>query len=69
MPRAHDDVGDVGSARWRVDARLNRAHFDRELVDEQPAEVVGTYVVRWVNAPRLHVLEVLVVEVVVDREQ
>ena len=43
--------------------------LDREVVAEQPAEVVDTDVVRRVEAPRLHVLAVLVVEVVVDGEQ
>jgi hypothetical protein len=43
--------------------------LDREVVAEQPAEVVGTDVVRWVEALRLHVRAVLVVEVVVDGEQ
>ena len=40
-----------------------------EVVAEQPAEVVDTDVVRWVDAPRLHVLAVLVVEIVVHGEQ
>jgi hypothetical protein len=60
---AQDDVADVPGARWRVDARLDRAQLDREIVAEQAAEVVGTDVVRRVDAPRLHVLAVLVVEV------
>src|SRR5918995_618759 len=62
-PGAQDDVGDVRGAGWRVDARLDRVQLDREVVAEQPAEVVGTDVVRWVEALRLHVRAVLVVEV------
>jgi hypothetical protein len=53
----------VPGGGWRVDARLDRAQLDREIVAEQAAEVVGTDVVRRVDAPRLHVLAVLVVEV------
>ena len=66
---SQDDVGDVWGARWRVDARLGCVQLDREAVAEQPAEVVGTDVVGWVDASRLHVLPVLVVEVVVHGEQ
>ena len=68
-PGAQDDVGDVVRAGRRVDPRLDRVQLDREIVAEQPDEVVGTDVVRRVDAPRLHVLAVLVVEVVVDGEQ
>jgi hypothetical protein len=58
-----------GVVRRRVDARLDRVQLDREVVAQQPAEVVGIDVVRRVDAPRLHVLAVLVVKVVVDGEQ
>src|SRR6266540_354556 len=67
-PGAQDDVGDVGVARRRVDARLDRVQLDREVLTEQPAEVIGTDVVRRVEAPRLHVLAVLLVEIVVQGE-
>ena len=40
-PRAQDDVGDVRSAGRRVDARHDRVQLDREVIAEQPAEVVG----------------------------
>ena len=52
-----------------VDPRLDRVQLDREVVAEQPAEVVGTYVSRQVDAAGLHMLAVLVVDVVVDSEQ
>src|SRR5882724_12556977 len=65
---SQDDVGDVWGAGWRVDARLDCVQLDREAVAEQPDEVVGAYVVGWVDASRLHVLAVVVVEVVVDGE-
>ena len=52
-----------------VNPRLDRVHLDGEVVGQKPAEVVGTDVVSWVDALRLHVLVVVVVEVVVDREQ
>src|SRR5207248_8832945 len=42
---------------------------DRDPVAQQPGEVVGADVVGWVDASRLHVLAVVVVEVVVDGEQ
>ena len=64
-----DDVGDVRVVWRRVDPRLDRVHLDREVVAEQLDEVVRTDVVRRVDAPRLHVLAVLVVKVVVDGEQ
>jgi hypothetical protein len=66
---AQDEVGGVRSARWRVDPRLDRMQLDREVIAEQPAEVVGTYVVRGLDAPGLHVLAVPVVEFVIDGEQ
>ena len=68
-PGAQDDVGDVRRVGRRVDPRLDRVQIDREVVAEQPEEVLGTYVVRRLDVPGLHVLTVLVVEVVVDGEQ
>src|ERR1700722_6287695 len=62
-------VGDVRGIGRRVDARLNDVQLDGEVVSEQPVEVLRTDVVRRVDAARLHVLAVLVVEVVVDGEQ
>lgn len=47
---AQDDVGDVGGAGRRVDARFDRVPLDGEVVAEQPAEVVGADVVRRVDA-------------------
>src|SRR3954452_447409 len=64
-----DDIGDVRGAGRGVDPRLDRVQLDREVVAEQPAEVVGTYVVGRVDAAGLHMLAVLVVDVVVDGEQ
>src|SRR3954468_7656493 len=64
-----DDIGDVRGAGRGVDPRLDRVQLDREVVAEQPAEVVGTYVVGRVDAAGLHMLAVLVVDVVVDRQQ
>jgi hypothetical protein len=67
--RAQDDAGDVRVVGRGVDARLDRVRFDREVVAEQPGEVVRTDVVRRVDASRLRVLAVFVAEVVVDGEQ
>ena len=68
-PGAQDDVRNARGAGRRVDPRLDRVQLDHEVVVEQPAEVVGTYVVRGVDASGLHALEVFVIEVVVDGEQ
>lgn len=60
-PCTQDDVGDMWVVWRRVNARLNRLYLDREVVTEQPGEVIDIDVVRRVDAPRLHVLAVLVV--------
>ena len=54
--------------RRRVDARLDGIQLNGEVVKQLP-EVVSTDVIRRVDAPRLHVLPVLVVKIVVDGEQ
>ena len=68
-PGAQHDVGDVRGVGGRVDARLYHVQLDREVVAQQAAEVVGIDLLRRVEALRLHVLWVLVVEVVVDGEE
>lgn len=50
-PGAQDDIGDVRRAGRRVDARLNRMQFDREVAAEQPAEIVGIDVIRRIDSP------------------
>ena len=54
--------------RGRVDARLDGIQLNGESV-KQVTEIVGVYVIRRVDAPRRHVLAVLVVKIVVDGEQ
>jgi hypothetical protein len=68
-PGAQDDVGDVGGAGRRVNARLRSVQLYREIVAKYSDEVVCAEVVRWVDTLPFHVLSVLVVEVVIDGEQ
>src|SRR3954451_18119266 len=51
-----DDIGDVRGAGRGVDSWLDRVQLQRKAVAEQPAEVVGAYVVHRVDAAVPHML-------------